>query len=144
MLKEFRSFIVRGNVVDLAVGVVIGAAFGKIVASLVSDVIMPPIGLLTGRIDFSQIFIDLSGNDHATLAEAKAASAPVIAVGTFVNTVIEFLIVAFAIFIVVKQINRVRDKFTAPPATTEKTCPLCVSAIPIEAKKCKFCTADLP
>ena len=145
MLKEFRSFVVRGNVVDLAVGVVIGAAFGKIVTSLVSDIIMPPIGLLTGRIDFSQIFVDLSGDHHATLADAKAAGAPVIAVGTFINTVIEFLIIAFAIFIVVKQINRIRDRFAEPPpASSEKTCPMCISTIPIEAKKCKFCTADLP
>ncbi len=145
MLKEFQSFILRGNVVDLAVGVVIGAAFGKIVSSLVTDVIMPPIGLLTGGIDFSQVFIDLSGDHHATLAEAKAAGAPVIAAGSFINTVIEFLIIAFAIFIVVKQINRFRDKFSAPPpAAAEKMCPMCVSAIPLAAKKCKFCTADLP
>jgi large conductance mechanosensitive channel len=142
LLHDFRTFAARGSVVDLAVGVIIGAAFGKIVTSLVNDVVMPPIGLLLGKVDFSKLFINLSGTDYATLAEAKAASAPVIALGTFINTIIEFMIVAFVVFLMVRQINKI--KAMHPPAPTEKNCPKCLSAIPLEATKCKFCTVDLP
>ena len=142
LFNDFRTFAARGNVVDLAVGVIIGAAFGKIVTSLVNDVVMPPIGLLLGKVDFSSLFIDLSGAHHATLVEAKAANAPVIAFGSFINTVIEFLIVAFVVFLMVRQVNKI--KAMSPAAPTEKNCPKCLSAIPIAATKCKFCTADLP
>jgi large conductance mechanosensitive channel len=145
MFKEFRNFAMRGSVVDLAVGVIIGAAFGKITTSLVNDVLMPPLGLLLGKVDFAELFINLSATPYATLAEARAAGAPVIALGVFINTVIEFLIIAFAVFLMVRQINRLRELTAAPPpAPTEKSCPLCLSTIPIAARKCKFCTADLP
>ena len=144
MFKEFRSFAMRGNVIDLAVGVIIGAAFGKITASLVSDVLMPPLGLLLGRVDFTGLFLTLNGEHYDTLAAARTAGAPVIAFGSFINTVIEFLIVAFAVFILVRQINRRQRLHAAPPAApTEKSCPRCLSAIPIAATKCKFCTTDL-
>jgi large conductance mechanosensitive channel len=144
MLKEFRTFALRGNVIDLAVGVIIGAAFGKITTSLVNDVIMPPIGLLLGRVDFSELFIDLSDANYATLTEARDAGAPVLAVGSFLNTIIEFSIIAFAVFLLVRQINRLRDRLVAPPpAPSEKSCPMCLSAIPLQATKCRFCTADL-
>lgn len=144
MLKEFRTFALRGNVIDLAVGVIIGAAFGKITTSLVNDVIMPPIGLLLGRVDFSDLFVNLSGASYPNLTAAKEAGAPVIAYGTFVNTVIEFTIIAFAVFLLVRQVNRLQVRFKdAPAPSTEKNCPRCVSAIPIAATKCKFCTADL-
>jgi len=145
LLKEFRTFALRGNVIDLAVGVIIGAAFGKITTSLVNDVIMPPIGLALGQVDFSDLYVDLSGGDHASLAAAKEAGAPVIAYGSFINTIIEFAIIAFAVFILVRQINRLRERFHShpPPAATEKSCPRCLSVIPLAANKCKFCTADL-
>ncbi|MGE3475940.1 MAG: large conductance mechanosensitive channel protein MscL [Rhodospirillaceae bacterium] len=144
MLKEFRTFALRGNVIDLAVGVIIGAAFGKITTSLVNDVIMPPIGLLLGRVDFSDLFVDLSGASYPSLTAAKDAGAPVIAYGAFVNTIIEFTIIAFAVFMLVRQVNRLQARFKdAPAPATEKNCPRCVSAIPIAATKCKFCTADL-
>ena len=145
MLKEFRTFALRGNVIDLAVGVIIGAGFGKITTSLVSDVIMPPIGLALGRVDFSDMFIDLSRGNFPSLAAAREAGAPVIAYGLFINTIIEFTIIAFAVFILVRQINRMRERYNSepPPTVTEKSCPRCLSAIPIAASKCKFCTADL-
>ncbi len=144
MLKEFRTFALRGNVIDLAVGVIIGAAFGKITASLVNDVIMPPIGLLLGRVDFSDLFVNLSGADYPSLTAAKDAGAPVIAYGAFVNTIIEFTIIAFAVFLLVRQANRLQARFKdAPAPATEKNCPRCVSAIPIAATRCKFCTSDL-
>ena len=144
MLKEFRTFALRGNVIDLAVGVIIGAAFGKITTSLVNDVIMPPIGLLLGRVDFSDLFVSLSGARYPSLRAAKEAGAPVIAYGSFINTVIEFTIIAFAVFLLVRQVNRLRERFANPPASpSEKNCPRCLSAIPIAASKCKFCTADL-
>jgi large conductance mechanosensitive channel len=145
MFKEFRNFAMRGSVVDLAVGVIIGAAFGKITTSLVNDVLMPPLGLLLGRVDFTELFVALNGAHYDTLTEARKAGAPVIAFGAFINTVIEFLLIAFAVFILVRQINRIRDLTAAPPpAPSEKACPKCLSAIPIAATKCKFCTADLP
>jgi large conductance mechanosensitive channel len=139
LFKEFRSFIARGNVVDLAVGVIIGAAFGKIVTSLVNDVIMPPIGLILGKVDFSNLFISLSDKKYDSLAAAKAAGAPTINYGMFINTVIDFAIVAFVIFLMIQQLNRVMKK----PDPSTRDCPRCVSAISIKATKCPHCTADI-
>jgi len=140
VLKEFKEFAMRGNVMDMAVGVIIGAAFGKIVASVVEDVIMPPVGRLLGHVDFSGLFINLSGKTYETLAAAKAAGAPTLNYGLFLNTVINFLIVAFAVFLVVQQVNR----WTKKPATpTTKDCPQCAMPIPIAAKRCGHCTAQL-
>jgi large conductance mechanosensitive channel len=144
MVKEFKDFAMRGNVLDMAVGIVIGGAFGKIVSSLVNDIIMPPIGLALGKVDFSSLFINLTGTAYSSLAAAKEAGAPVVAVGTFINTIIDFVIVAFAIFLVIKQINRFsKKKEEAPPAPTEKECPQCLSKIPIKATRCAFCTSEL-
>ena len=139
LLKEFRAFISRGNVVDLAVGVIIGAAFGKIVTSLVSDVIMPPIGLILGKVDFSSLFINLGDGHYESIAAAKAAGAPTINYGLFLNTVIDFTIVAFVIFILIQQLN----KLTKKPDPTVKDCLRCVSSIPVKATKCPHCTADI-
>ncbi len=142
MLKEFRNFAMRGNVIDMAVGIIIGAAFGKIVGSFVNDIIMPPIGKLTGGIDFSNIFINLSSGTYGSLADAQKAGAATINVGLFINTVVYFLIVAFAIFISLRQLNRLKSE--APPAEpTEKDCPYCLSRIPVKATKCAHCTSDL-
>jgi len=141
MLKEFKEFIARGNVIDLAIAVVIGAAFGKIVTSLVEGVIMPPIGLLFGKVDFSNLFIDLSGQHPASLADAKAKGLPVIAYGNFLNDVIIFLIIAFVIFLIIKAINRLRAAPPPPPNT--KDCPRCLTAIPIGATRCAACCSDL-
>jgi len=143
VLKEFKEFAMRGNVVDLAVGVIIGAAFGKIVASLVEDVIMPPIGRLLGHVDFSGLFINLSDKSYETLAAAKAAGAPTLNYGIFVNSVINFLIVAFAVFMVVQQVSRWTKKPEAPAAPTTKDCPQCAMTIPLAAKRCGHCTAQL-
>lgn len=143
MFKEFREFAMRGSMVDLAVGIIIGAAFGKIITSLVNDIIMPPIGLILGRVDFSNLFVDLSGNKYATLAEAKAAGAATINYGLFFNTVIDFIIVAFVIFFVIRQINRLkREEAPAPPDT--KDCPFCFTVIPVKAVRCPHCTAEIP
>ena len=142
MLKDFKEFIMRGNVVDMAVGVIIGGAFGKIVTSLVSDVIMPPIGRLTGGVDFSSLYINLS----ASLAEAQAAGAATINYGLFLNTVINFLIVAAAIFLMISQMNKLKAKFDKPApaaAPSTKECPLCLSVIPLKAVKCAHCASDL-
>ncbi len=139
MLKEFKDFAMRGSVIDLAVGVIIGAAFGKVVSSLVEDVIMPPIGRLLGHVDFSSLFINLTDTHYDTLAEAKAHSAATLNYGIFVNTIINFLIVAIAIFLVVRMVNRWMPK-PAPPVTT-KDCPQCAMAIPVTAKKCGHCTS---
>ena len=139
MLKEFREFIARGNVLDLAVAVVIGAAFGKIVTSVVNDLIMPPIGLALGNVDFSNLFVALNGLTYESLAEAEAAGAPTINYGRFLNTVIEFLIIAFAVFLLVKQVNR----FKRPVAQTTRECPFCASAIPIKATRCPLCTSEV-
>jgi large conductance mechanosensitive channel len=144
MFREFREFAMRGNVVDLAVGVIIGVAFGKIVTSLVNDIIMPPIGLLLGRVDFSSLFINLSETPYASLAEAQAAGAPTINYGAFLNTVIDFIIVAFAIFLVVRLINRMRRQpEAAPAAPTTKECPFCLSVISLKATRCPQCTSAL-
>jgi large conductance mechanosensitive channel len=143
MLKEFKEFAMRGSMVDLAVGIIIGAAFGKIVTSLVNDVIMPPIGLLLGKVDFSNLFVNLSGENFATLAEAKEAGAATINYGLFLNTVIDFLIVAFVIFMVIKQMNRLKRQEEAPAAPVTKDCPFCFTDIPVKATKCPNCTADI-
>ncbi len=141
MLKEFRDFIARGNVLDLAVAVIIGAAFGKIITSLVEGILMPPIGMMLGNVDFSSLFtvLDSSKGTPASLDQAKAQGIPVIAWGAFLNDVVMFLIVAFAIFLIVKQANR----FKAPAAATTRECPKCLSAIPIGARRCAACCADL-
>ena len=145
MWKEFREFAMRGNVVDLAAAVVIGAAFGKIVTSFVNDILMPPLGLVLGHVDFSNIFINLSGQHYNSLAEAKAAGAPTINIGLFINAIIDFLIVAFAIFLVVQQINRLKSKQSEvpPSAPTTKDCPYCLSTIPLKASRCPNCTSQL-
>lgn len=143
MFKEFKEFAMRGSVLDLAVGVIIGAAFGKIVSSLVEDVIMPPIGRLLGHVDFSGLFINLGDKSYETLATAKAAGAPTLNYGIFLNTVINFLIVAFAVFLVVQQVNRWTRKPAAPAVPTTKDCPQCAMTIPIAAKRCGHCTAQL-
>ena len=142
MLKEFKEFAMRGNAFDMAVGIVIGAAFGRIVSSLVADIIMPPIGLLLGRVDFSNLFINLSGQHYDSLADAKKAGVAVISYGAFLNTVIEFLIVAFAIFLLVRQINRFQKPAPAPAPST-KECPYCASTIPLKAVRCPNCTSEL-
>jgi large conductance mechanosensitive channel len=144
MWKDFRAFVMRGNVVDLAVAVIMGASFGAIVTSAVNDVVMPPIGLLLGRVDFKDLFIALNGHSFASLAAAKAAGAPVIAYGQFLNTVIDFLIVALVIFIVVRQLSKLYDKPAAPaPAPTTKDCAFCCSPIPLAATRCPHCTSQL-
>jgi large conductance mechanosensitive channel len=142
MFKEFREFAMRGNVLDMAVGIVIGAAFGRIITSLVNDILMPPIGLLLGKADFSSLFLNLSGKSYATLAEAKAAGAATINYGMFLNTVIDFAIVALVIFLMVRQINR-WNKPAPAPAPSTKECPYCVSAIPVKATRCPNCTSEL-
>ena len=141
MLKEFREFAMRGNIVDLAVGVIIGVAFGKIIASLVEDVIMPPIGKLLGNVDFSGLFINLSSTHFDSIAAAKAATPPqpTLNYGIFINNVITFLIVAFVVFLIVQQLNR----WTKKPAPTTKDCPQCAMAIPLAAKRCCHCTTQL-
>ncbi|HEX6062780.1 MAG TPA: large conductance mechanosensitive channel protein MscL [Longimicrobiales bacterium] len=142
MIREFKEFISRGNVIDLATAVVIGAAFGKIVDSFVKDIIMPPIGLILGKVDFSNLFINLGAGDYNTLAEAQAAAAPTINYGNFLNQVISFVIVAFAIFLIIKQANRFR-RASEPAAPTEKTCPHCIMMVPLAATKCAHCTSAL-
>ena len=141
MLKEFKEFVMRGNVLDLAIGIVIGAAFGKIVTSFVNDVLMPPIGRVLGKVDFTNLFIDLSGQDHPTLASAKAAGAATVNYGLFLNTIIDFVIVAFVIFLIVQQVNRLRRKTEAAPNTKE--CSFCCTAIPLKAARCPNCTSQL-
>jgi large conductance mechanosensitive channel len=139
MLKEFREFAMRGNVIDLAVGVIIGAAFGKIVTSVVNDLIMPPIGMALGRVDFTDLFVALDRGTYASLAAAEAAGAPTLNYGRFLNTVIEFAIVAFAVFLLVRQINRLKR----PADVTTRECPFCVSAIPLKATRCPNCTSEI-
>lgn len=145
MLKEFREFVARGNVMDLAVAVVVGAAFGKIVTSLVEGVLMPPIGLVTGKVDFSSLFFVLDGSKGvpASLADAKAKGIPVIAYGQFVNDVVNFLIIAFVVFLVVKQVNRLKSKQTTDAGPTTKDCPRCLTTIPLKATRCRACAAEL-
>jgi large conductance mechanosensitive channel len=144
MLKDFKQFVMRGNVLDLAVAVIIGAAFGAIVTSVVNDIVMPPIGLALGHVDFKDLFISLNGQSYPTLAAAKAAAAPVIAYGQFLNTVINFLIIAFVVYIVVRQMARLQKKpAEVPAAPATKECPFCRSAIPIAASRCPNCTSHL-
>lgn len=143
MFREFKQFIARGNVIDLAVAVVIGAAFGKVVDSLVKDVVMPPIGLVLDRVDFSNLFINLSGTEYATFAAAQEAGAPTINYGFFLNQVIAFLIVAFVVFLVVKQVNRFR-RVGEPAQVSDKTCPHCIMMVPLAASRCPHCTSTLP
>lgn len=142
MFQEFKKFAMRGSVLDLAVGVVIGAAFGKVVGSLVEDIIMPPIGRLMGHVDFSNLFVSLNGTHYETIAAAKAAAAPTINYGLFANTIINFLIVALAIFLLVQQVNRWK-KPEPVAAPTTKDCPQCAMAIPLAAKRCGHCTSQL-
>jgi large conductance mechanosensitive channel len=144
MGKEFKEFIMRGNVMDMAVGIIIGAAFGKIVTSFVNDVLMPPLGLILGKVDFANLFITLSGQAFATLEEAKKAGAVTLRYGLFINTIIDFLIVALAIFLVIRQINRLkRQPEPIPAVPTTKECPYCFSMIPIKAIRCPLCTSEL-
>ena len=142
MFQEFKKFIMKGNVLDLAVAVIIGGAFGSIVTSLVNDIIMPPIGMLLGRINFKDLFINLSGSDYASLADAQAAGAATINYGNFINTVVNFLIVAFVIFLIVRSFNQMK-KPEAPAAPITKDCPSCQTAIPIKATRCPHCTSQL-
>jgi len=141
MIKEFRDFAARGNVVDLAVGVIIGAAFGKVVTSLVNDLIMPPIGMALGRVDFSNLFVALNRGTYASLAEAKTAGAPTLNYGIFLNSCFEFLIVAFAVFLLVKQVNRFKKP--EAPDTSMRECPFCVTKIPTKATRCPACTSEV-
>lgn len=144
MFKEFKEFAMRGNVMDMAIGIIIGAAFGKIVTSMVNDVIMPPIGLLLGRIDFSSLFINISGTHYPSLSAAKAAGAATINYGMFINTILDFVIVAFVIFLMIRQINRMKRKpEPAPVVPTTKECSFCYSTIPIKATRCPNCTSQL-
>lgn len=143
VMKEFKEFAARGNVVDLAVGVIIGAAFGKIITSLVNDIVMPPIGMVIGRIDFKNLFVALNGQQYASVADAQKAGAPTINYGVFLNTVLEFLIVAFVIFLMVRQINRLKTPAPPPPTVDARDCPFCVSRISTKATRCPNCTSDL-
>jgi|SRR6185437_14318379 len=143
MFKEFRDFAMRGNVIDLAIGIIIGAAFGKIVTSLVNDILMPPLGVVLGRVDFSNLFIDLSGKHYASLAEAKNAGAATVNYGVFINSIIDFVIVAFAVFLLVRQVNRFMSKPSEPPPAEAKDCPYCKSSIPLAATRCPHCTSQL-
>jgi large conductance mechanosensitive channel len=142
MIKEFKEFVIKGNVLDMAVGIIIGAAFGKVVTSFVSDVLMPPIGLLLGKVDFSNLFIDLSGKSFESLADAKKAGAATLNYGLFLNTAIDFLIVGFAIFILVRQVNRLKRQAPAPAPAT-RVCPFCATDIPIKATRCPHCTSTV-
>jgi len=143
MLKEFREFAMRGNVVDMAVGIIIGAAFGKIVSSMVKDMIMPPIGKLMGNVDFSDLFINLSSGTYNSLKEAQDAGAATVNYGVFINTVLDFVIVAFAIFMLIRAMNKLKRKEEPAPSTT-KECPECLSTIPLKAKRCAHCTSAVP
>ncbi len=142
MIQEFKQFIMRGNVLDLAIGIIIGGAFGKIVSSLVDDIIMPPIGLLLGKVDFANLFISLDGNVYASLAAAKTAGAPTWNYGLFINTLINFLIVSFAIFLLIKQVNKLQKPEPAKEPET-KDCPYCQTSIPIKATRCPHCTSQV-
>ena len=143
MLSEFKTFIMRGSVVDLAVGVIVGASFGAIVTSLVNDVLMPPIGRLLGGVDFKDFFISLTGQSYPTLAAAKAVGAAMLNYGLFLNVLINFLIVSFAIFLLIRQVNRLLPKPAAPAAARTKDCAWCATSIPVSAKRCPHCTSNL-
>ncbi len=143
MLKEFKEFAMRGNVLDMAIGIILGGAFGKIVTSAVNDVLMPPLGLLLGQVDFSSQFLDLSGKSPESLAKAKEVGAATLNYGVFINAVIDFVLVAFAVFVLVKQVNRMRKPAPAPAAPTTKDCPYCLSTIPLKATRCAHCASDV-
>ena len=143
MVEEFKKFIMRGNVLDMAVGIIIGAAFGKIVTSFVNDVLMPPLGLIVGQVDFSNLFINLSSTEVNTLAEAKDAGIPIIAYGSFINSIIDFLIIAFAIFMLIKQVNRLMPKKVEEPAKDPRKCPFCKEVVADDATRCPHCTSEL-
>ncbi len=144
MLKEFKEFAMKGNMVDMAVGIIIGAAFGKIVSSLVADVLMPPLGKTMGNVDFSSLFLNLSGGSYSSLAAAKAAGAATINYGIFINTVIDFVIIAFVLFMIIKGMNTMKRKEAAAPAApTTKECGFCYSSIPVKASRCPHCTSSL-
>jgi large conductance mechanosensitive channel len=143
MLKEFKEFAMRGNALDMAVGIIIGAAFGKIITSLVNDILMPPLGLILGKVDFSNLFLNISGKQYGSLTAAKAAGAATINYGVFLNNIIDFLIVAFAVFLLVRQVNRWTKPAPAPAAPTTKDCPYCATNIPINATRCPNCTSEL-
>ena len=144
-LRKFRDFAIKGNVVDMAIGIVIGAAFGKIATSLVSDIVMPPIGLLLGKVDFNSLFVSLDGKTYASLDAAKKAGAATLNYGVFINTVLDFVIVAFAMFLIVQWYQSMAERFQEPPVEAPKTrdCPYCLSAIPIAATRCPHCTSQL-
>ena len=141
MWKEFKQFASRGNVIELAVGVIIGAAFGKVVSSLVSDIVMPPIGLILGRVDFRNLYVSLNRQAYASLAEAQKAGAPTINYGLFINTLVEFLIVAAVVFLMVRQINKWMPPPVVAPGEPRRDCPFCASSIPVRARRCPFCTS---
>jgi len=143
MIKEFKEFILRGSVLDLAIGVIIGTAFGKIISSLVSDILMPPIGLLLGNVDFSNLFWSLSGEKFKSLADAQAAGAATINIGLFINTLISFLIIAFVLFLILKPINLLAKAKEKPAEPNSKDCPYCLSSIPLKATRCPHCTSQL-
>lgn len=143
MFKEFKEFVLKGNVIDLAVGIIIGAAFNKVVQSLVTDIIMPPIGMLLGKMDLSAMFINLSGKQFETLAEAKKAGAATLNYGLFINTMVDFVIMAFVVFIMVKQINRLKRDAPASPTPETKECPFCLSTVPLTATRCSQCTSQI-
>jgi large conductance mechanosensitive channel len=143
MLKEFKEFAMKGNVVDMAVGIMIGGAFGKIITSVVGDILMPPLGLILGKVDFSNLFIDLSGQGFASLADAKKAGAATINYGLFVNTVIDFAILAFVLFLLIRQVNKMKAPAPAPAAPTTRPCPYCLTEIPLQAKRCGHCTSEV-
>ena len=142
MLKEFKEFVMRGNVVDLAIAVIIGGAFGRIITSLVNDIIMPPLGLLLGDVNFTDLFISLNGTKYASLTDAQAAGAATLNYGIFINTIIDFVIIALVIFLIVRGLNRLK-RAPAPAAPTTKDCPYCFTAIPIPATRCPNCTSEL-
>lgn len=145
-IQEFQKFIMRGNVVDMAVGVIIGGAFGKIVTSLVNDIIMPPIGRILGKVNFVDLYVSLNGQVYPSLAEAQKAGAPTLNYGLFINTIINFLIVAFCIFLIIKQIGLFQQRFEKPApaaAPTTKECPFCCSAVPLKAVRCGHCTSEI-
>ncbi len=141
MIEEFKKFIMRGNVLDMAIGIIIGAAFGKIVTSFVNDILMPPLGLILGKVDFSNLFINLSSTPVNTVAEAKEAGLPIIAYGAFLNSVVDFLIVAFAIFMLIRQVNKLMPAKEEAPSP--RLCPFCKTEIPEEATRCPHCTSEL-
>jgi large conductance mechanosensitive channel len=143
MFKEFKEFALKGNVIDLAIGIIIGAAFGKVVQSLVTDIIMPPIGKIVGNVDFASLFINLSGTSYTTLAEAKKAGAATLNYGLFLNAVVDFILMAFVVFLMVKQINRLKRDEPVAPAPETKECPFCLSKVALQASRCLQCTSTL-